>query len=124
MTFGEEAPAEKIDTSELCYIQFYVIDNQAKIYIDGELKHDSGPINSNQDSERTVSLSEGLSQGSHKLTIELYNGEGLPTDSYDRSWKIHYEAFVNGEPIEYINERKESAEIGLVWSKTRDIFIQ
>ncbi len=124
VTFGDDIPAEKIDTSELCYIQFYIIDNQAKIYVDGNLNHDTGPINSNQNSERTVSLSKDLNQGKHKITIELINGEGLPEDSYDHYWEIYYEVFVNGEPVEYINEKKENGEAGLVWSRTHEILIR
>lgn len=121
---GDEGSAEKIDDSELCYIHFYIINNQAKIYIDGELVHDTQPINGKISSERDVSLSKYLTRGNHTIKIELWNGEGLPGDEYDKYWEIYYEIFLKGVPIDYIHEQTDNGKPGLVWSGEHEITIE
>lgn len=117
-------PPEEIDEEELCYIQFYKINNEAKIYIDDELKVDSGPIGEQENSEIEMPLTKYLDKGKHKIKVELINGEGLASDSYDEYWEIYYELFLKGVPIDYMHEKNDhSDEYGVVWSYTHEITI-
>ncbi|MEQ8474391.1 MAG: hypothetical protein RIC35_24555 [Marinoscillum sp.] len=119
----EPKESSKIDKSELCYFKFYEIDNQVKIYIDGEEVHDTGPIEWNQPSERTITLSDELSEGHHEIKLEVYNGIGLDTDILDEQWEVQYELFVNGVPVDFINEKQGNSPPGLAYSRTIDIEI-
>lgn len=119
---SENQEKEKIDKSELCYIQFYKINNQAKIYIDGRLAEDTGSYGEQEDSERMISLSKHLTKGLHEIKVVLINGEGFPSDSYDEYWEIYYELFLNGIPIDYMHEKNDHAtEYGEVWLFTHEI---
>ncbi len=113
-----KSDAEPINESELCYIHFYKIDNRVEIYIDDELVHDTGYIRPHGAKEQDVSLSGYLDLGDHKLEVKLFNGEGNTNDQFDKHWQIHYEIFVLGDPIDFINEKsqKNKATSGLVWS--------
>ncbi|WP_147302947.1 hypothetical protein [Marinoscillum furvescens] len=120
----EDQNAEAIKDDELCYFHFYIINNQAKIYVDGELVHDTKPINGKVSSERSIPISEHLSPGTHTIKVELYNGEGILDDKYDKYWEIYYELFVNGVPVDYIHEQTDNGKQGLVWSEEHEIVIK
>lgn len=112
-----------IDSSELCYFKFYEIDNQVKIYIDGIEVHDTGPIEWNQPSERKITLSNDLKPGKHTIKLEVYNGVGLETDVLDEQWEVQYELFVNGVPVDFINEKQGDTPPGLAYTRIIDIEI-
>lgn len=116
-----EEGGKKIDQTEQCYIHFYIVDNQAKIYVDGDLVHDTNPISHHVSSERKVSLTEFIKPGKHDIKIELFNA--MPGDIYDKYWEIYYEIFVNGTPVDYIHEMEKNGKQGLVWSEEHEIVI-
>lgn len=107
--------------SELCYLRFYQIDNEVKIYVNGELVDDSGIIEK-EEVDYVVPLTDYLTSGSNRIVVELYNGNGVSTT--DKSWEVYYELFYNQVPVDYRNEQSDNGKTGLVYTMDHEITIQ
>lgn len=106
------------------YILFTKIDNQAKVWVNGELKYNSGVIEGNPSNLGfKVDLSNYLSAEQNKIEIQLYNGSEDKTRS-DEHWEIYYEIFENNKPIEFIHEYSNNRKLGLVYSNSHEILIK
>lgn len=109
---GSEVVAEDVPKYQLVFRQ---IDNRAKAYVNDSLIYDSqnmaGAI------ELEIDLSEMVSEGNAKLTVELYNGKE-PYNQLDSYWEIVYDIFIDGELIEFVRESGNDGQVGKVFSET------
>ncbi|MEQ8580712.1 MAG: hypothetical protein RIC30_05910 [Marinoscillum sp.] len=107
------------------WIKFYKIDNQVKVFINGELAFDSGKGLEKKDEDVSFGFTEQLRTGKNKIRIELYNEppyEGFM--GFDKNWEIFYELFREDIPVNYIHEKDDNGQKGMVWSIEHEILVE
>lgn len=113
-----EKRAELVEqTASKDKIDFSLIDNQVKIFVDDSLIFDSEFIhNDDVFIDVTVDIGKHCPNGNETLKINAFNGKE-PFIDFDQYWGIRYELVLGGEVVDFVFEHNDDGQLGQVFEK-------